>query len=81
MPAVGSPPQPPKSLRTPRSPFQGTCGLVWTPAHSCLPGNELAHEAAGRYTKQADFESDNVPSVTGVGQAETANLPRDYSAL
>lgn len=39
--------------------------LVWTPAHSSLPGNEMAHEAARGFCYQADFENDNVPSSTG----------------
>lgn len=38
--------------------------LVWTPAHSSLPGNEMAHEAARGFCNQADSESEEVPSDT-----------------
>lgn len=39
--------------------------LVWTPAHSSLPGNELAHEAARDFGNQADLDGDIGPTFTG----------------
>lgn len=39
--------------------------LIWTPAHSSLPGNEMAHEAARGLCNQADLDSEEVPSDTG----------------
>lgn len=39
--------------------------LVWTPAHSSLPGNELAHEAARDFGNQADLDENVGPTFTG----------------
>ncbi|KAM7282842.1 hypothetical protein ISCGN_000071 [Ixodes scapularis] len=40
--------------------------LIWTPAHSSLPGNEEAHDAARGLTRRAGATSDpSIESLTG----------------
>ncbi|KAG0433116.1 hypothetical protein HPB47_020203, partial [Ixodes persulcatus] len=55
--------------------------LIWTPAHSSLPGNEEAHDAARGLTRRAGATSDpSIESLTGGDRLVTFRDILDYYA-